>query len=77
MFSCEFCEISKNTFLYRTPPVAASMELRIKELWNSRIVSRDNIGFAIYRKSFKVLETGTIFLAKFLTRYVALNETDF
>ena len=24
VFSCEFCEISKNTFLYRTPPVAAS-----------------------------------------------------
>ena len=25
MFSCEFYEISKNTFLYRTPPVAASV----------------------------------------------------
>ena len=24
MFSCEFCEISKNTFFYRTPRVAAS-----------------------------------------------------
>ena len=24
MFSCEFCEISKNTFFQRTPPVAAS-----------------------------------------------------
>ena len=24
LFSCEFCEISKNTFSYRTPPVAAS-----------------------------------------------------
>ena len=24
VFSCEFCEISKNTFFYRTPPVAAS-----------------------------------------------------
>ena len=23
VFSCEFCEISKNTFSYRTPPVAA------------------------------------------------------
>ena len=23
--SCEFCEISKNTFFYRTPPVAASV----------------------------------------------------
>ena len=26
VFSCEFCEISKNTFSYRTPPVAASDE---------------------------------------------------
>ena len=24
MFSCEFCEVSKNTFYYRTPLVAAS-----------------------------------------------------
>ena len=23
VFSCEFCEISKNTFFYRTPPKAA------------------------------------------------------
>ena len=25
VFSSEFCEISKNTFFYRTPPVAASV----------------------------------------------------
>ena len=25
VFSCEFLEISKNTFFYRTPPVAASV----------------------------------------------------
>ena len=25
VFSCGFCEISKNTFFYRTPPVAASV----------------------------------------------------
>ena len=24
VFSCEFCEIFKNTFFYRKPPVAAS-----------------------------------------------------
>ena len=27
MFSCEFCEISKSTFSYITPPVAASDSL--------------------------------------------------
>ena len=25
VFSCEFCEISKNTFFHRTPPVVASV----------------------------------------------------
>ena len=25
VFSCELCEISKNTYSYRTPPVAASV----------------------------------------------------
>ena len=29
MFSCEFCEISQNTFSYRTSPVAAS-EIGVK-----------------------------------------------
>ena len=27
VFSCECCEVSKNTFSYRTPPVAASGKL--------------------------------------------------
>ena len=27
VFSCEFCEISKNTFFYRTLPVAAFEEI--------------------------------------------------
>ena len=26
LFSCEFCEISNNTFSYRTPPVGASLK---------------------------------------------------
>ena len=30
LFSCEFCEISKNNFFYITPPVAASVILKIK-----------------------------------------------
>ena len=28
MLSCEICEISKNTFSYRTPPVAASQNMK-------------------------------------------------
>ena len=27
MFSCELCEIFKNTFFYRAPPVAASVTI--------------------------------------------------
>ena len=26
VFSCEFCDISRNTFFYRTPQVAASQQ---------------------------------------------------
>ena len=37
MFSCEFCEITKNTFSYRAPPAAASVSswgsLFNKGLW--------------------------------------------
>ena len=29
VFSCEFCEISKNTFYYRTPLVAASEHKKV------------------------------------------------
>ena len=32
LFSCEFCEISKNTFPYRTPPAAASGNYMMKRL---------------------------------------------
>ena len=31
VFSCEFCEISKNTFFYRTPPVAASVDTNLRK----------------------------------------------
>ena len=31
VFSCKFCEVFKNTFFYRTPPVAASEYARKKE----------------------------------------------
>ena len=36
MFSCEFCEFFKNSFLYRTPPVAASEKRKhiYLEGWN-------------------------------------------
>ena len=46
MFSCEFCEISKNTFSHRTPPVDASLYLKsaspptefLKEIKKKQIV---------------------------------------
>ena len=33
VFSCEFCEIFKITFLYRTPPVAASVVAHVYLQW--------------------------------------------
>ena len=33
MFSCEFCKISKNSFSYRTTPVAASASAREDGTW--------------------------------------------
>ena len=33
MFSCEFCEISKNTFFHRISPVAASVRVLSKMLF--------------------------------------------
>ena len=33
VFSCEFCEIFKNNFFYRTLPVAASDSYRIMQSW--------------------------------------------
>ena len=41
MFSCEFCEISKNTLSYRTPPVAAS------EMWCARAGKRKKRAFFV------------------------------
>ena len=38
VFSCEFCETSKNTFSYRTPPVAAC-DISIVENWSRLLVT--------------------------------------
>ena len=35
MIYCEFCEMSKNIFFYRTPPVAASANNQLDTLLNS------------------------------------------
>ena len=37
VFSCEFCEISKNTLFYRTLPVAASVLSQIKSNFTSSL----------------------------------------
>ena len=41
VFSCEFCEISKNTFLHRTPLVAASGQNAVCCSVHSRIGTED------------------------------------
>ena len=37
VFSCEFCEISKNTFFYRTPLVAASENTLCQSLFFNKV----------------------------------------
>ena len=46
VFSCKFCKISKNTFSYRTPPVAAS-DVSITKAFkiNSKNVVEKRISF--------------------------------
>ena len=62
VFSCEFCEISNNTYFYRTPPVAAS-----GAVLNDRGLSLSNhffklLSFCVFleqiyiNKWFKILE---------------------
>ena len=36
VYSCEFCEISKNTFFYRTPPMAVSGNSKDSFLYNHK-----------------------------------------
>ena len=60
MFSCEFYEISKNTFFYSTPLVAASDFVRIWSYYNQtileavvRICSSKQVFLKILQKSQK------------------------
>ena len=43
VFSCEFCEIFKNTFSYRTPLVAASVNIHSIGL-KEKVIMRQNLG---------------------------------
>ena len=62
MFSCEFCEITKNAFLYRTTLVVASASLcydflkccrfALKKLWNILIKKRLHLDAALKHVNF-------------------------
>ena len=38
VFSCEFCEIFKNTFFYRTPQVAVSAQVVFGKCWEWKLI---------------------------------------
>ena len=67
VFSCEFREISKNIFSYRTPPVAASEQSNI----NNPGSKRDHFFRDLYRSShiskisLKTHNLGQVFVDKF------------
>ena len=53
VFSCEFCEISKNSFYYRTPPVAAStfqvlLFLLLRECSFPAVALKETLNLAFY-----------------------------
>ena len=55
VFPCEFCEISKNTFSYKTPPVAASGHCQaslIKESLLKQLASKKPL--AVFEKGYIV-----------------------
>ena len=43
VFSCEFCEIFKNTYFYRTPLVTASALKKYTKLWESFTKTLENL----------------------------------
>ena len=49
VFSCDFCEISKNTFCYRTPLVAAS-EQPMSLFWGLHIFWINTLNFLLLSK---------------------------
>ena len=67
VFSCEFCEISKNIFSYRTPPVAASVFFNVSLLLPKRFTLRYLPPPLLYSEVlflFLILYLGALFLQK-------------
>ena len=52
VFSCEFCEISKNTFSYRTPPVAAS----VKATHTNNKINSNYLGDKLFLKNVYIIK---------------------
>ena len=69
MFSCEFCEISKNTFSYRTPLVAASGLQRYEKETRIQMTQRQMF-FCEYCEFFK----STYFILKNICERLLLQQ---
>ena len=50
VFSCEFCELFKNTFFYRTPPVTGSLSINM-EIKSRRNAVHSTIHMSVKRSS--------------------------
>ena len=61
LFSCEFCEISKNTFSYKTPLVAASEHINGE-------THQANKGVGILRKLQTILPRTSLLIHTFINR---------
>ena len=49
--SCEFCQISKNTFSYRTPPVATSQSVKISVKGGLLPITVSSLSYSKQKKS--------------------------
>ena len=62
MLSCEFCEVSKNTFFHRTPPVAASAWFKIltwpyldRMITSGHYITKNSLKYKLYSNNLLAL----------------------
>ena len=70
VFSCEFCEIFKNTFFCRTPPVATSVSLyvllvKISEYFSVEHLWRNAVAYLAVFKALLNIYEGVLFAVIF------------
>ena len=58
LFSCKFCEISKNTFFHRTPLVVASVDLPVRQNYQEMKLKYKKEDTLLVSEGEKLMEKG-------------------